>query len=524
MQIDQFPAGWTTASIGDLCDLNPRHDRKLKGTLKVSFVPMASVSDELGEIVTADERLLSEVRNGYTHFEDGDVLWAKITPCMQNGKSAVARQLLNGRGCGTTEFYVLRSKGAVLAAYLHQFMRQPSYLREAERSMSGAVGQARVPKEFVADTRIPLPPPSEQRRIVDRLSEIEGRRRAAKEKLDRLPELLNQYCQSILAAAFRGALTADWRDQHPDAEPAGDAIKAEYCRRWVEHTASVATDRAETAALRKGMRWAPTEREQRMRLEVKKAEKLYTSPPSPDTSDLPDIPEGWSWMQLSELIPPDRPLCYGVVQPGKAPSEGVPLIRVQDLTGGRVATDELRLIASDIDEQYERSRVEPGDVLVSLVGTIGRVAVVDDQVGYANIARAVGRVAVLSDLGEWVAICLQSPQIQDWLVRESREVARKTLNLGTLAGAFIPVPPLAEAAEAVSRINEHLRRCEAIRAAGQKARERAEALRQATLARAFRGELVPTEAELARREGRGYETAEALLNRSSRGSYQTTQQ
>lgn len=523
MPSSDLPEGWTSATIADLCDLNPRHNRELDLSLPVSFVPMASVSDEYGEITEADERPLGEIRSGYTHFAEDDVLWAKITPCMQNGKSAVARGLVNGLGCGTTEFYVLRSKGAVLPDYLHRFMRQGSYLHEAEQSMSGAVGQARVPKDFVLESEVPVPPLAEQRRIVDRLDAIEAHRRAAKEKLDRLPDLLERYRQSVLAAAFRGDLTAAWREAHPGAEPSAPEVRRTYRARWIEDKAQTTTARAEARAAKKGKVWSDTERAERLDAERRKAEKKFERPQAASEDGRPALPAGWTWMTLEEITDPARSLCYGVVQPGKEPEEGVPLIRVQDLLGERIETDSLRRIAPEIDDQFERSRVEPGDVLVSLVGTIGRVATVDSQVGYANIARAVGRVSALCSLGAWVAICLQAPQLQEWLLRESREVARKTLNLGTLAQAVLPVPPLDEAARAVARVNDYLSRSVALRSTTTAASDHVESLRQSTLARAFRGELVPTEAALAGRDGRSYEPAVALLARAERGEASQTE-
>jgi type I restriction enzyme S subunit len=104
-----LPEGWTRTRISDLCELNPKHAPELSGDLEVSFVPMSAVSEASGEIVRPDRRPLGEVRRGYTHFNDGDVLWAKITPCMENGKAAVAAGLVNGIGCGTTEFFVLHA-------------------------------------------------------------------------------------------------------------------------------------------------------------------------------------------------------------------------------------------------------------------------------------------------------------------------------------------------------------------------------------------------------------------------------
>ena len=165
---------------------------------------MAAVSEHTGTIVSPQTRKFCEVSKGYTQFRDGDVIWAKITPCMENGKAAVAHNLINGIACGSTEFFVLRSTGAVLPEFIYKFIRQVSYRNAAARSMSGAVGQARVTKNFLLSTPFALPPLAEQRRIVARLEKLAARSRRARAALDDVPPLLAQARQSLLAAAFRG--------------------------------------------------------------------------------------------------------------------------------------------------------------------------------------------------------------------------------------------------------------------------------------------------------------------------------
>jgi type I restriction enzyme S subunit len=144
---------------------------------------MPAVDAHAGAIVGATDRAFGEVRSGYTAFRDGDVLFAKITPCMENGKAAIARGLKNGLGFGSSEFHVLRPSAAALAEYLFYYIRQESYRRQAEEHMTGSVGQKRVPADYVENTEMPLPPLAEQRRIVAKVegpvrdtSPISGRR------------------------------------------------------------------------------------------------------------------------------------------------------------------------------------------------------------------------------------------------------------------------------------------------------------------------------------------------------------
>jgi type I restriction enzyme S subunit len=143
----------------------------------ISFVPMDAVSDKAVDQVVLEERSLSEVRKGYTAFSEGDVLWAKITPCMENGKSFIASDLTNGIGFGSTEFHVFRSRSAaVLPDYLFAFMALGPLRHVARLAFTGSAGHQRVPDDFLADLPLPLPPEKLQSEIAD---EARNRRNAA---------------------------------------------------------------------------------------------------------------------------------------------------------------------------------------------------------------------------------------------------------------------------------------------------------------------------------------------------------
>ena len=174
--------------LGEICTVNPRKretGRSVEDAL-VSFVPMAAVDERFGTIAIRKERPLTEVSNGYTAFENGDVLFAKITPCMENGKIALARNLVNGIGRGSTEFFVIRPGDRVLGEYVYHFVRQPQFRNAAKRSFTGTAGQKRVPRSFMENALVSLPPIREQQRIVDILNcavRIEYLRAQATERL-----------------------------------------------------------------------------------------------------------------------------------------------------------------------------------------------------------------------------------------------------------------------------------------------------------------------------------------------------
>lgn len=175
---------WPKVKLSEVCEINPRRPAsllKLPNDYPVTFVPMPAVEQFGGTISSPEMRPFGEVRKGFTYFGEGDVIFAKITPCMQNGKSAIARDLVNQLGFGSTEFHVLRpNPERILAEWVWHFLRQGPYRQEATHHFQGAVGQQRVPVSFLEATSVPLPPLPEQRRIIgcikecmERIEEIE---------------------------------------------------------------------------------------------------------------------------------------------------------------------------------------------------------------------------------------------------------------------------------------------------------------------------------------------------------------
>jgi type I restriction enzyme S subunit len=172
--------------------------------MEVSFVPMAAVEAATGRMDASEIRRFGLVKKGYTVFREGDVLFAKITPCMENGKMAVARGLHNGVGCGSTEFHVLRPKPGVDPHYVYHFVSSARFRAEAAHHMTGAVGQKRVPTAFLVQCAIPLPDLGEQRLVVAEIEKQFSRLDQAVANLKRVEANAHALRQAVLARAFLG--------------------------------------------------------------------------------------------------------------------------------------------------------------------------------------------------------------------------------------------------------------------------------------------------------------------------------
>jgi restriction endonuclease S subunit len=155
----ELPIGWKNVKVSDVANINPKLPNRetLSKTLEVQFIPMKLVEEIINKIHLNETRRLKEVQKGsYTPFVDGDIIFAKVTPCMENGKIAIVENLKNGIGYGSSEFHVVRCLGEVLKTYLFYFLVQDIFRSEAENAMTGAVGLRRVPKQFIENHDIPL--------------------------------------------------------------------------------------------------------------------------------------------------------------------------------------------------------------------------------------------------------------------------------------------------------------------------------------------------------------------------------
>ena len=190
--------------LADIARINPRRPPDFAhppDNTPTAFIPMTAVQVNGGG-ANPVLRPYGEVRRGYTFFQSGDVMFAKITPCMQNGKHFIAPQTPGGFGFASTEFHVIRPNTGVLPEWIHLYLRQPDILSEAVRHFAGAVGQQRVPDKFLREIQIPLPPLAEQKRIVKSLSANLRRAEKMKAAMQAQAEAIAALPESILARVF----------------------------------------------------------------------------------------------------------------------------------------------------------------------------------------------------------------------------------------------------------------------------------------------------------------------------------
>ena len=319
---------------------------------------------------------------------------------------------------------------------------------------------------------IPFPPLNEQKRIVAKIEALQTRSTAVKEELDAIKPLLDQFRQSVLAAAFRGDLTKDWREQNPNVEPAEvllERIRIERRRRWEE--AELEKMKAK-GKVPKDDKW----------------KKKYKEPQPIDTEDLPELPNGWFCVPVEAIT---TKVVDGVHKKPDYINQGIPFITVKNLTAGSgISFDETRYISlEDHQEFWKRANPEKGDILISKDGTLGVTRVIKTDIVFSIFVSVALIKPVFYELSDYLELAFTSPQLQYQM--SGTGTGLKHLHLKDLRCYATPLAPLEEQQEIVRRIESLFKLADSIEQQYQQAEVDLETLNQSILAKAFRGELVP---------------------------------
>lgn len=455
--MENVPDAWCYVPLSEVVSINPGVEKsRLNDEDELPFVPMPAVEAETGRIDTSERRPFSEVKTGFTSFSSGDVLFAKITPCMENGKMAVVPSLPSGVGFGSTEFHVLRPSGAIDGQLLYYFVSSSHVRHEAQHQMTGAVGQKRVPKRYLETKELPLPPLNEQRRIVDKIESLFVQLDHGEASLRDVQKLLARYRQSVLKAAVTGQLTADWR-----AENAG---RLESGRDLLERTLQA-------------------------RRENWQGRGRYKEPAAPDTSDLPELPEGWVWASFEQLFD-----VYGGATPSRKDSKNwngdIPWVSSGEVAFCRIKNTEEKI--TEAGYQSCSTKLHPeGTVLLAMIGegkTRGQAAILDIPACNNQNSAAI-RVSESGIPCDYVYYYLMGRY------QESRKAGQggnqPALNGSKVKSFVMPLPSIDEMREIATRVDEAFYTSEALATWCETELTRSAALRQSILKDAFAGKLVP---------------------------------
>lgn len=454
-----LPPNWILTTLGSIVIINPRHSITIDSSIKASFVPMAGVSADNWKFNFMEEKLLDEIRKGFTHFAEGDVLLAKITPSMENGKAAIAYGLKNGLGCGTTELHVLRPIGGINPFYIYHFIHQETFRREAAQNMTGTAGQLRVPSSFIENKSIPLPPLDEQHRIVAKLEKILSIVDTCRQRLEKIPLILKRFRQSVLAAACSGRLTEDWREKNSSVESVNKILETLYRTRLSLTKSSV---------------------------EKEKIESIYQYQEENNSSELPS---NWVYVALNKLC---KSFDYGTSSKSR-PIGKVPVLRMGNIQNGEIDWDDL--VYSSDEAEIKKYLLKPNTVLFNRTNSpelVGKTAIYRGE-QEAIFAGYLIRINSYEELNsEYLNYCLNTIYAKEFCLKEKTDgVSQSNINAQKLGRFEVPFCSMFEQKEIVRCVKALFNLADQLETRYQKAKSYVDKITQSILAKAFRGELVP---------------------------------
>ena len=447
----ELPSGWSWTCTAALGIVNPRNVGEDEAM--VSFCPMPTIPTDYQGQVTPEIRRWGDIKKGYTHFADGDVVVAKITPCFQNRKSCVMKGLEGGIGAGTTELHVVRILASKVAPeYLLLFYKSPDFLQVGVERMTGTAGQQRVPREYFAYTPLPLPPLGEQHRIVAKVDELMG-------LIDRL-EATRQSREDFRANARDSALAA--LRNAATSEEVGTAWT-----RIAERMEDLFTVPADLAALRESVlqlavrgRLVPQDKgdepvtelldriinEKRRREKWTKVRKL---PPKIQEDDLPfGIPASWKWTHLGEIT------SYGATEkaePGQVSKETW-VLELEDIE--KVSSRLINRVSYGMRPfKSTKNRFYKGDILYGkLRPYLDKVILADEDGVCSSEIMPIKGFAGLAP--QFIRLVLKTPYFVQYANSSTHGMNLPRLGREKARQALFPLPPESEQRRIVAKVDE----------------------------------------------------------------------
>ncbi len=460
-----LPPNWRWSQIAEIGVLSPRNDAA--DDASASFVPMPMIAAEYGVANQHEVRPWDEIKKGYTHFAEGDVALAKITPCFENGKSTVFRNLAGGMGSGTTELHVVRPL-FVSPDYILIFFKCPHFIETGIPRMTGTAGQKRVPTEYFANSPFPLPPLAEQHRIVakvdelmalcDRLEAARTEREATRDRLaaaslarlnapdpdraafqeharfalNHLPRLttrseqIKHLRQTILNLAVRGKLVP----QDPKDEPASELLKR------------IAAGKAKRKR---------TTGDTRIKFE-----------PDPKPDELPlALPPGWAVQSFENLF---LFIDYRGNTPPKT-DEGIPLITAKNIRMGYLNREPREYISAKTFKMWmTRGFPQIGDIFFTTEAPLANVCLNDISEPFALAQRAICFQPYARIDTKFLMLALMSNVMQSLIDARATGMTAKGIKAANLKPLPIPFPPLAEQHRIVAKVDELMALCDRLEA------------------------------------------------------------
>ena len=432
----EVPEGWSWEKVGNIFEINPKvigDDSK-----DASFIPMEKISAQNKNEFSFEASNWGKIKKNHTQFKDGDVCFAKISPCFENGKAFIAKNLINGIGAGTTELIVLRND-CFDKKYTFYFLANPLFINDCCSTFNGVVGQQRIGTDIIRNYYFPVPPLTEQKLIVAEIEKIFNLIDSLETDKSALLLAVKQAKAKILDLAIHGKLVP----QDTADEPASVLLEKLRAEKEAKIKASKLKRDKNDSYIYK----STTDNCHYEKFSGKEAVCIEDEIPF-------EVPEGWAWCRLGEIceLKGGKRIPAGL-SATKEKTEHI-YIRVTDMQNNSISDTNLVYITDDIFEKIQRYTISKDDLYLTIAGTIGRVGEVPDKFNGMNLTENALKLTNISICKKYLMQLLNTKFIQDYFESTYHQVAMPKLSLTNASKTMLPLPPISEQKRIVSKIEE----------------------------------------------------------------------
>ncbi len=463
------PDGWVWTRISEIAEIGPRNNATNDDD-EVSFVPMPLITTNYDGSHGSEKRVWKEIKKGYTHFQNGDIALAKITPCFENSKAAVFSGLEGGVGSGTTELHVARPVPDLFnPRFVLLYLKAPMFLKVGETKMTGSAGQKRVPKDFFSGNPLPFPPSNEQHRIVAKVDELmtlcDQLEQQTEASIAAHQVLVTTLLDTLTSSANAEELMQNWQmvAEHFDTlfttEESIDQLKQTILQLAVMGKLVPQDPNDEPAA--KLLERIAIEKAQLIK--EKKIKKQKALPPITDDEKPFELPSGWEWERVGT---------FGVVGTGATPSRSNPKYWDSPDHNWVSSGETANLFVGQTKEKVSELAIKETNVSVYPVGTLivamygqgktrGQVTELSEPAGTNQACAAISLIEPNTAHKDFVKLYFRKSYEE--LRSNAAGGAQPNLNVSKVQNTIIAVPPLAEQHRINAKVHSLLELCESLK-------------------------------------------------------------
>ena len=456
----ELPQGWELTTLSQISIINPK--KSANGTvddeLEVSFLPMKCVEELSGKYDLSNTRNYGQVKKGYTYFKNGDIIFAKITPCMENGKIAIVDNLKNEMGFGSTEFHVIRLKDKLVQKYYFHYLLQDNFRYTAKQNMTGTAGQLRVSSNYLKETLVPLPPLNEQKRIVSKIEELLSKIDSTKQSLEQIKIQIEQYRASFLESAFEGKLTEKWRENNV-----------------LEHS-SVLLEKIKQDQTKTG----------------RKIKKLVNF----DSFKKYELPDNWIWTNILSITKDlgDSPFGSNLKSKDYV-DDGIPVIHGRNIKNNEFKWAFPLYVTKKKFDSLERSHCHPDDIIFQKIGSVGLIAILPQIELQKSFLLSTNCMKISTSEKiipkKFIFYYFIQAKIKEFILKNAQGTTQPIFNFTTLKSFPIPLPSTKEQEQIVSQIEQGFSLIENTSQIVDATLQNLQTMKISVLKQAFEGKLVP---------------------------------